>query len=201
MANKNRVFLASSSVTRQRILFQAGVKFETAYPNVDEIEIKSSFIAENFSGASIAEALAENKARPISLKNPNAYVIGSDQILEVESKILSKPLDMVAARDQLLHLRGKNHQLYSFVCVLCNGIRLWHVLDTASMWMREFSERFLRDYLEALGDTALNFPGAYCIDDRGIQLFSKIEGDYFTVLGLPLLPLLSYLREQEVIKL
>ena len=201
MVNKNRVFLASSSVTRQRILIQAGVNFEIAYPNVDETEIKSSLIREKFPGASIAEALAEEKARPISLKNPNTYVIGSDQILEVESKILSKPLDMAAARDQLLHLRGKNHQLNSFICVLCNGIRLWHVLDTASMWMREFSEKFLKDYLEVLGDTALNSPGAYCIDDRGIQLFSKIDGDYFTVLGLPLLPLLSYLREQKVIKL
>lgn len=201
MVNKNNVFLASSSITRQKILSEAGVSFDIVHPNINEAEIKTSLVKEKYSGALIAEILAEKKALQTSLKNPNAYVIGSDQVLEVDSKILCKPLNMLAARNQLLCLRGKNHLLHSFVCVLMNGIRLWHVIDTASMWMREFSEDFLKDYFEALGDTVLNFPGAYCVDNRGIQLFSKIDGNYFTILGLPLLPLLKYLREQKVIKL
>lgn len=201
VVNTNTILLASSSITRQRILSEAGIKFQIIHPNVDETEIKSALIQEKFNSGSIAEVLAENKARQISLKNPSAYVISSDQVLDLGGKIISKPPDIHAARDQLLDLRGKKHRLFSFVCVFVDGIRLWHVLDTASMWMRDFSEEFLKRYLEALGDTALNFPGAYCIENRGIQLFSKISGNYFTILGLPLLPLLKCLREQGVIKL
>jgi septum formation protein len=193
------VVLASGSETRKSMLSAAGVSFEVLPAVVDEEEIKAALQAEGSDSAFIAESLAEHKARVVSRKLPTALVIGADQILECGNKIYSKPLDLTAANEQLKSLRGKDHTLISSVVLFRNGQRLWHNTDNAFLQMREFSDNFLDNYIAELGDDLLQGPGCYKVEERGIQLFSKITGDHFTILGLPLLPLLDYLRLQGAV--
>lgn len=193
------VVLASGSKTRKSMLEAAGVSFEILPAIVDEEEIKASLQAEGSDAAFVAEALAEHKAGSVSRKLPGALVIGADQILECENKVYSKPVDLTAAEKQLRDLCGKEHRLISAVVVFRDNQRLWHHTDSALLRMRKFSDDFLSHYLERLGDDLLESPGCYRVEERGIQLFSKITGDHFTVLGLPLLPLLDYLRLQRVV--
>ena len=188
------VVLASSSKTRREILANAGIDVETIAPRVDEEEIKQAMLAEQADGAEIAEVLAEQKGRAVSRRRPRSLVIGADQILEMDGQIFSKPRDLAAAREALVALRGRAHSLISCVCVLRDGQRLWHDVDSAKLTMREFSDDFLEAYLHTIGDQALAGPGSYRIEDVGSQLFSNVSGDYFTILGLPLFPLLAYLR-------
>jgi len=192
------VVLASGSETRKSMLTAAGVSFEILPAVIDEEEIKAALLAEGSDPAFIAESLAEHKARVVSRKLPSALVIGADQILECEDKLYSKPVDLAAAQQQLRTLRGKDHKLISSVVLFRNGQRLWHNTDSALLRMREFSDGFLDNYVMKLGDDLLQGPGCYKIEGQGIQLFSKITGDHFTILGLPLLALLDYLRLQGV---
>ncbi len=192
------VILASGSETRKTMLEAAGVLFEILPAIIDEDEIKASLLAEGSDAAFIAEALAEHKARYVSRKLPGAVVIGADQILECENNIFSKPVDLTTAEEQLRDLCGKEHSLISSVVVFRDNQRLWHHTDTALLRMRKFSDDFLSHYVDELGNDLLESPGCYRVEDRGIQLFSKITGDHFTILGLPLLPLLDYLRLQGV---
>ena len=194
------VVLASSSKTRREILEKAGIVVEAIAPRVDEEEIKQSMKAEKAGAAEIAEVLAEQKARSVSHQRPRDLVIGADQILEMDGRIFSKPHDLAAARDALADLRGREHDLFSCVCVLRDGQRLWHKLDRATLTMRDFSDEFLDSYLRSIEDHALAGPGSYRIEDVGSQLFSHISGDYFTILGLPLLPLLAFLREHGALQ-
>ncbi len=193
------VVLASASPTRRHLLEAAGVALTVAPARVDEDEIKLSMIAEGADGAAIAEALAELKARTVSRTHPGRLVIGADQVLEHDGEIFSKPADRAAARAQLVALRGGGHALIDCVCVLRDGQRLWHRTESARLQMRDFSDGFLDAYLDEIGDRALEGPGAYRLEGRGAQLFARIDGDYFTILGLPLLALLDYLRVQGVI--
>jgi septum formation protein len=193
------VVLASGSETRKSMLSAAGVSFEVLPAVVDEEEIKAALQAEGSDSAFIAESLAEHKARVVSRKLPIPLVIGADQILECDNKIYSKPVNLMAAKEQLKFLRGKDHTLISSVVLFRNGQRLWHNTDSALLRMREFSDDFLDNYVTKLSDDLLQGPGCYKVEGQGIQLFSKITGDYFTILGLPLLPLLYYLRLQRVI--
>lgn len=193
------IVLASSSVTRQRMLENAGVTFNSYPARIDEEEIKQSLLAEGAAGDILAEILAERKATYVSRGQPDKLIIGADQILECDGEIFSKPLDSDSAKAQLMRLRGRDHDLISVVCVVRGGQRLWHHLDRAHLKMRRFSDEFLEDYLESVGDTVLEGPGGYRIEALGAQLFSRITGDYFTILGLPLLPLLDYLRVQKVL--
>jgi len=193
------VILASASATRRRLLEDAGVTLSVVPARLDEDEIKASMLADGASGAAIAEALAELKARHVSRRHPGALVIGADQVLEHDGGIFSKPVDRAAARAQLAALRGASHRLVDCVCVLRDGRRLWHCADAARLDMRDFSDDFLDAYLDAIGDQALEGPGAYRLEGLGVQLFARIAGDYFTILGLPLLPLLDYLRVQGVL--
>lgn len=195
-----KVILASSSKTRRDILEQAGVAIEAMSPRVDEEEIKNAMLAEKAGAPDIAEALAEQKARSVSRRQPQDLVIGADQVLEMGGQIYSKPLDMASARKALATLRGQEHRLFSCVCVLRDGERLWHNLDSARLTMREFSDEFLDNYLQSIGEQALAGPGSYQIEGAGSQMFSKISGDYFTILGLPLLPLLDFLRVQGALR-
>ena len=188
------VVLASSSETRRNILEKAGVVIEVIAPRIDEEEIKRALIAEKASGAEIAEVIAEQKARSVSRQQPQDLVIGADQVLEMDGRIFSKPQDLAGAREGLAVLRGREHRLYSCVCVLRDGQRLWHKVDSAKLTMRDFSDEFLETYLHSIEDQAFTGPGSYRIEDVGSQLFSGISGDYFTILGLPLLPLLAFLR-------
>jgi septum formation protein len=193
------VVLASGSDTRKSMLSAAGVAFEVLPAVVDEEEIKAALQAEGSDSAFVAESLAEHKARVVSRKLPTLLVIGADQILECDNKIYSKPVNLTAAKEQLKLLRGKDHTLISSVVLFRNGQRLWHNTDSALLRMRQFSDDFLDNYVTKLGDDLLRGPGCYKVEGQGIQLFSKITGDHFTILGLPLLPLLDYLRLQGAV--
>jgi len=188
------VILASSSETRRNILEKAGVVIKVIAPRVDEDEVKQALIAGKAGGAEIAKVLAEQKACSVSRQVPQDLVIGADQVLEMDGQIFSKPPNLAGAREGLIVLRGREHRLYSCVCVSRNGQRLWHNLDSAKLTMRGFSDEFLETYLHSIEAQALTGPGSYRIEDVGSQLFSGISGDYFTILGLPLLPLLAFLR-------
>jgi septum formation protein len=194
------IILASTSSIRRQILQNAGVSFEVLALPVDEQSIKASM---NQAGASVIDTaieLAYLKARRVSSKEPALLVLGADQMLEVEGKWLDKPANLAEARDQLQFLRHKTHRLISATVVVRGNVRLWHNVSTAQLTMRDFSDQFLDDYLQKSGDDVLSSVGAYKLENLGIQLFSQIEGDYFTILGLPLLPLLDFLRNHQEVK-
>ncbi len=195
----DKIILASSSKTRTALLMSAGVSFENRPANIDEEEITAALIAERCEPLVIAECLAEHKALVVSRKIPGNLVIGADQILEYEKSILSKPKNQTEAREQLYLLRDMDHKLISSVVVAKDGKRLWHNTDIALLKMRNFSDGFLDAYLTELGESLGDGSGCYRVEGFGIQLFARITGDYFTILGLPLLALLDYLRVQGVI--
>lgn len=194
-----RLVLASRSPTRAALLRNAGVAFETDAAAVDEAEVKAALAAEGASPRDIALALAELKARRVSRSHPGALVIGADQLLDCGGRLFDKPGGPAAARRDLLALRGRAHSQISAVCVASDEAILWRHAEAARLVMRPFSDAFLEAYLEAAGDEIYGCVGAYRLEGLGAQLFSRIEGDYFTVLGLPLLPLLAFLREHGVV--
>ncbi|MBI78435.1 MAG: septum formation protein Maf [Rhodospirillaceae bacterium] len=195
----NEVVLASGSLTRKKILEDAGLVFGVDVPNVDEEEIKSALLLKGASGEDIAGFLAEHKSCTVSARAPGALVIGADQILECEGKIYSKPKDVEAAKEQLTLLRGKKHTLISSVVVAEGGRRVWEHTDRSLLHMRKFSDSFLDDYILKHEKTVLDSPGCYQVESAGIQLFTSIEGNHCTILGLPLLPVLDYLRLRGVV--
>lgn len=190
---KPEVILASASASRAAVLRNAGVAIVQDPAAVDEDAVKNSFRKENGSAAQVAEALAELKAQRVAQRHPGALVIGADQMLQCGGVWFDKPPDLDHARGHLIALRGKTHELLSAVCVVCDGTCLWRHLEGARLTMRPFSDTFMDEYLAAVGESACSSVGAYRLEDRGAQLFSRIEGDYFTILGLPLLPLLGFL--------
>jgi septum formation protein len=194
------LILASGSAIRAELLRRAGVGFTIEAAAVDEAEIKSSFRAERRPAVECAVALAEAKAARVSRRHAGALVIGADQILVCDGIWYDKPSDRAAARDQLMALRGKRHELVSALCVLRDGERLWHVVERPALTMRRFADYFLEEYLDAAGDAVLASVGAYQVEGRGVQLFERIEGDFFAILGLPLLPLLAFLRGHGVVR-
>ena len=187
------LILASSSPTRARLLRQAGLDVTTADARIDEPMIRDALIAEGAGPRDIADTLAETKALRISARHPAALVIGCDQVLALGATILGKPADIAAARAQLLALRDRTHDLHSAVVVCQGGAPLWRHVGQARMQMRAFSAPWLEGYLARNAEAAVGSVGAYRIEEEGLRLFSVIEGDYFTILGLPLLPLLSWL--------
>ena len=192
--------LASTSASRRAMLEAAGVPFHAVPPKVDEEELKASLRQAGASPRAQADALAEAKAVKISMRLPGALVLGSDQILATaDGGTLDKAPDMGALRDQLLSLRGQAHRLISAAVIAENGTSVWRHVDTAQLWVREFSEGWLDDYLAAEGDELLWGVGGYRIEGLGVQLFSRLSGDQFTIRGLPLVPVLDYLRTRGVI--
>jgi septum formation protein len=187
------VVLASKSAARRAVLDGAGVAFEVAVAGVDEDAVKASLLAEGATPRDVADALAELKAIRVSAKRPE-LVIGSDQTLEFEGRLYDKAESLEAARERLRALRGRTHKLHSAVVVAKDGAPIWREIVTASLTMREFSDAFLNAYLEQEGQAALGSVGCYRLEGPGAQLFSRIEGDYFAILGLPLLGLLDLLR-------
>ena len=193
------LILASASAARAALLRRAGVAFNIAPAAINEAEIKAAFRGERRPGAECANALAEAKALRVARRHQGALVIGADQMLVRGDEWFDKPADRAAARAQLLALRGKRHDLLSAVCVVRDGERLWHFVDRAALTMRAFSDEFLDDYLDRAGADVLGAVGAYQIEALGAQLFARIEGDHFAILGLPLLPLLDFLRAHGVV--
>ena len=194
-----RVVLASASRSRRMLLRNAGIDARHDVPAVDEDEVKRALRAEQASAAQVAEALAELKALRVSARAPGALVIGADQTLDCGGQAFDKPSDLAHAGAHLRALRGKSHVLNSAVCVVRDGARLWHHVGRARLTMWNFDDAFIDRYLAAVGDQALNSVGAYALEGLGAQLFSRIEGDYFTILGLPLLPLLDFLRNHGAV--
>lgn len=170
--------------------------FEVEPAAIDEGEIKTGYRRENRKVMDLAIALAELKALRISARHPEALVIGADQILVCGDVWFDKPPDLDHARAQLSALRGKMHELVTAVVTMQDGARLWHLVQTPKMTMRNFSDDFIDRYLSDSAVEALESVGGYRLEGHGVQLFTRVEGDYFSVLGLPLLPLLEHLRLQ-----
>lgn len=187
------VILASKSAARRAILTGAGVAHEAAVAGVDEDAVKVEMLAKGAGPREIAEALAEIKAVRVSHGRPG-LVIGADQTLDLAGALYDKAETVAAARERLQILRGKPHQLHSAVVVARDGAPIWREVATATLTMRDFSDAFLDQYLATEGEQALGSVGCYRLEGPGAQLFSKIEGDYFTILGLPLMGLLDLLR-------
>ena len=187
------IVLASKSPTRSALLSGAGIAFDTVSPGVDEDAVKAGLLAEGASVRDIADALAELKALKISNSRPG-FIIGADQTLEFDGALYDKVDTVEAARERLRLLRGKSHKLHAAVVVARDGAAIWRDLVTVSLTMRPFSDAFLEDYLATEGANALGSVGCYRLEGPGAQLFSRIDGDYFAILGLPLLGLLDLLR-------
>jgi septum formation protein len=195
------LILASASTGRAAILRGAKLPFRQESANVDERVLEAEAVAASDTGrvdaGGLALLLAAAKAREVSARFPAALVLGADQVMECEGIQYQKPPAMAAARQQLQALRGRTHTLHSALCVAREDRVLWQHLDRAHLTMRAFSDAFLDDYCRTEGAIILQPVGSYRIEGRGIQLFSTIEGDHFTIIGLPLLPLLGYLRDIE----
>lgn len=186
--------LASASPFRRRMLEAAGIAFEVVPADIDEDAIKHRLLAASTTPAAIAGELACAKAEAVSHQRREALVIGSDQVLALGDELFSKPASVAHAREQLLRLRGKSHCLHSAVALASGGKAVWNHVQTATLVMRAFSDAFLADYLERAGDRVRHTVGAYEIEGPGIQLFERVDGDTFTIIGLPLLALLAELR-------
>ncbi|WP_298816600.1 Maf-like protein [uncultured Roseibium sp.] len=195
-----RLVLASGSSIRARLLENAGLTIEVDPSDVDERAVEAPLLKADFPPEDLAAVLAEAKAENVSSRRSGDLVIGADQILAFEGQRRTKPEDMEAARRQLLEFSGKTHKLHSAVVLSKNGEAIWRRVSTARLTMRQLSPAFVGHYLANAGDTVLSSVGAYQLEGLGVQLFEKIEGDYFTILGLPLLPLLEQLRELQVIE-
>ena len=193
------IILASKSAARRAVLTGAGVPFEVAVAGVDEDAVKTSMLAQGATPRDVADALAEIKAVKISAGRPG-FVIGSDQTLEFEGKLYDKAETLDAVAERLRTMRGKPHKLHSAVVVAKDGAPIWREIVSATLTMRDFSDDFLADYLALEGEEALGSVGCYRLEGPGAQLFSKIEGDYFAILGLPLMGLLDLFRRHGALK-
>jgi septum formation protein len=190
--------LASGSPFRRKMLWAAGVRCHVTPPKVDEAALKRELAGKVEPGA-MAQALATAKAEAVSRGTPRSLVIGADQVLTLDDRLFDKPKDLVEARAQLEALRGRTHRLFSAVALAEAGRTVWTMVDSARLTMRAFSDDFLDRYLAEDGAGLTRTVGAYEIEGRGIQLFERIEGDQFTIIGLPLLPLLAELRARGAI--
>ena len=192
-----RLILASRSAARRAMLENAGVAYEARVAGVDEDAVKAA--SADLDAAALAVRLAEAKALAVSRDEAEAWVLGSDQTLAFDGGLVSKAADLQAARERLKAMRGRVHHLHSGAALARGGAIVWSGVDTVRMRMRDFSDAFLDDYLAAEGEALLSCVGAYRLEGLGSQLFEAVEGDYFTVLGLPLWPVLAELRRAGVL--
>lgn len=200
----SQIILASGSAIRREILDGAGLDYEVVVRPVDEAAIKSAMLADNTRLHDIADALAEAKAMRVSAQEAG-FVVGADQIMVMkdetgQDQLFDKPKDMDEVRARLLSMRGKKHELIGAVVICENGAPVWRHMSRTKLWVREFSENFLDKYIAAEGEALMKTVGAYRFEGPGAQLFEKVEGGFFAILGLDLLPILAYLRSRGVVQ-
>ena len=195
----SKLILASASAARAAMLTAAGIAHEVQPARIDEAAVKAAMTAEGAPPRDIADKLAEMKALRVSQRQPGRLVLAADQVLVQDGRLYDKPADMTAARAQLAALRGQTHELLSAAVVARDGAPVWRHVGAARLTMRPFSDEFLDAYLARIGDLALTSVGCYHLEGLGAQLFARVEGDYFTILGLPLLELLGFLRARGVL--
>lgn len=193
-----RIILASGSQSRRAVLTAAGIEADTIKPNVDEEAAKASFRASDMKVRDQAMQLAELKSVKISMREPG-LVIGCDQMLSLDGEAFDKPVDLADARNHLVKLSGKAHTLETAIVISEEGKPVWRYLARPKLTVRPLSDAFIDTYVEAVGEPLLSTVGAYQLEGLGAQLFTRIDGDYFSILGLPLLPLLDYLRTRGVL--
>jgi septum formation protein len=196
----NKIVLASQSIHRKTLMENAGLNFTCQPADIDERTIELAIKDTGATPKELALILASAKALDVSQKIPGAYVIGSDQTLSLNDELFHKPEDMEAARRTLLKLSGQTHTLNSGVSIAKDGETIWQHVSIAELTMRELSPEFVGRHLSRAGEQILTSVGAYQLEKEGVQLFDKIEGDFFTIVGLPMLPLLAQLRELNVIE-
>lgn len=194
-----KLILASASPHRRKLLEDAGLDFDVAPADIDERAAEEPLKHSGATPADIAQVLAEAKALEVSARNPSAIVIGADQTLSLGDEVFYKPEDMDAATRQILKLSGKTHALNSAVVLARDGAVLWRHVGTAHLTMRALDPAFVGRYLSMVGERALSSVGGYQIEGPGVRLFEKIEGDFFTIVGLPMLPMLAELLKLGVI--
>lgn len=192
--NADPLVLASKSTARLALLAGAGIAVEVLPADIDERGIEARAAMKN--PGDVAALLAREKARAVAAQKPGRLVLGADQTLALDARRFSKPADRAMAAEQLRALRGKTHSLHSALALVRDGDVLFEYGDAARLTLRNFSDGFLDQYLDTVGDVVTASVGAYQLEKPGIQLFERIEGDYFTILGLPLLPLLNFLRRE-----
>ena len=196
---QHTLVLASQSPIRRTLLSNAGVEVLAVPARIDEDSVKSAMLADAQKPRDICDALAELKAQKVSRTYPAHFVLGSDQILVLNGRMFSKPETEADAYEQLLLLRNNTHELLSAAVIFYGGEPVFRHIGRARLTMRSFSDRFAKQYIENEGKTVLDTVGGYKIEERGAQLFSRLDGDYFSILGLPLLEVLDYLRARELL--
>lgn len=194
-----KLILASNSASRKSLMAGAGLRFESAGADIDERVIEARLAANYARPPEIALELARAKALYVSERHPDAYVIGSDQVLSLGDRLFHKPMSMGEAADHIRAMSGRTHHLNCGVAIAFQGVVIWSDVSIAEMTMRDISPAFLQAYLDMAGEGILASVGAYQFEGPGIQLFDRIDGDYFTILGLPMLKLLAGLRQLELI--
>ena len=198
MSDRPSIILASGSQIRAQILKDAGVPFQVVSKPIDEAAIKTSMLSESARIRDIADALAEAKSVRVS-RNTAGLVIGADQIMTMDGELFDKPPTVAAATERLLAMRGKPHKLIGAMVISEGGAAVWRHISVVTLHVREFSDRWLENYVAAEGERMTRSVGAYRFEGVGAQLFSKVDGDSFSIMGLSLLPLLDYLRTRGAI--